>query len=578
LQRFVDGRPVHARTPSWWQVSVDWCLRNKALASTLILFLCSLAAGVVGTTWMWLQAAQNARESASYASSLQDNRKRLRDSVSRFQQRIFAEEAMHWQMTEEFRREMFTDVLKYLDEFAKLLDKSVIDLSELDQLVSDYLMISKAARDVGRYDDARLAADRAVDLVKQHQTDSNIGHEVSWMHLEYRAVSAACRARIPLQSFLDIHEESKSKLANRANAASFDLDAEQFLKRCKQLVLQAQQLLGMTESVDISSATEEQFRWVMAKRDTVLLCIASQAEPLSEDVDEAIRIFERSLHELQRGVPITKAERQLLVGEIGWELAWNLASRPLESGHGNLLEGSEKLISRMRDQLRTLERQLTNTDWLLGITLGRKALLLSQNGSIEEACKVAQLASSSIDRALEMRPQNRKWIDESVRLELLYCDWLAQIAESEKAHSVLTNLIKKKLRLSKSVPNDYQQRKQIIQLFVKLADLSRSLGKEVRAREEYYVAAQDCRLVLLNPDDQQWVVEIRPWLLSQVIQMDTDRKFRDGPLALESNFVTQLENMGLESSAFRDVLSEVLEPPRPSVLQPQAIKDALLYQ
>jgi serine/threonine protein kinase len=577
LQRFVDGRPVQARTPSWWQVSVDWCLRNKALAGTLILLLCSLIAGVVGTTWMWLQASQNANESASFASSLQDNRKRLRESVSRFQQRIFAEEAMHWQMTEEFRREMFTDVIKYLDEFSELLNESNIDLPELEQLAGDYLMISKAAREVGRYEDAMLAADRAVNLVSQHQAYNNQKNASSWLYLEYRAASAACRARIPMQSFLDINSKTSLKLGNRSVANSAAVDAGQFASCCQRLVQQAQQQNGMAETIDVSTATEDQFRWEFAKRDSVLLSLAAEAEPSSEKVQGAIATFEQCLNELQRVEPVIPSERRLILGEIGWELAWHATSRPLEGEEKRLLEGSELLVSKMRDQLRSLERQLTNTDWLLGITLSRKALLMCQTDSIEEVCKIAQLASSSIDRALEMRPQNRKWIDESVRIELLYCDWLMQAGDSEKAQTVLTNLIKKKLRLSKSAPNDYQQRKHIIQLFVKLADLSRTLGNQVRAREEYYVAAQDCRLVLMNPEDQQWVLDVRPWLLSQVIEMDSDRKFRDGPLALESIFVTRLENMGLDGSAFRDVLSEAVIPPRPSELEPRAIMDSLLY-
>ncbi len=576
LQRFVDGRPVLARTPSWWQLSVDWCARNKSLASTLLLLLCSLVAGVVGTSWMWFQASRNAEQSANYASTLEDNRRRLKDSVSRFQQRIFAEEAMHWQMTEEFRREMFTDVIKYLDEFAELLPKSELDLAEIEPLTLDYLMISKAAREVGRYDDARMAADRAVDLVSHYQAHSPKDAS-SWLYLQYRAASDAARARVPVQSFLDIHANGISKHADRTSATTFQLEARQFANRCQQLVQKAQQQLGVEEKVDVAVATEDQFRWLMAKRESVLLNVCSEAEPSNAAVGEAIATFEQCLHELQRGEPVTKFERQLLIGELGWEIAWNLSSQPLDRGDWKLLEGSEVIISKMRDQSRSLEKQLTHTDWLKGITLGRKALLMSQIGDLKEACEAAKLASLAIDRAIEMRPQNRQWIDESVRIELLYCDWLAQIGESEKAHPVLTNLIKKKLRLSKSAPNDYQQRKQIIQLFIKLADLSRSLGNEVRAREEFYIAAQDCRIVLMNPDDQQWVLEVRPWLLSQVIQLDTDHKFRDGPLALEPHFVTRLESMGLDGSAFQKVLDETFKPPRPDHLQPSSIMDSLLH-
>ena len=61
--------------------------------------------------------------------------------------------------------------------------------------------------------------------------------------------------------------------------------------------------------------------------------------------------------------------------------------------------------------------------------------LISQTGDLKNACEVAKVASLTIDRALEMRPQYRKWLDESVRIGLLYCDWLAENGESQKGSS-----------------------------------------------------------------------------------------------------------------------------------------------
>ena len=37
----------------------------------------------------------------------------------------------------------------------------------------------------------------------------------------------------------------------------------------------------------------------------------------------------------------------------------------------------------------------------------------------------------------------------------------------------------------------------------------------------------------MNPPDHQWVLEVRSWLISQVIKLDDDHKFRDGPLKHE---------------------------------------------
>jgi hypothetical protein len=44
-----------------------------------------------------------------------------------------------------------------------------------------------------------------------------------------------------------------------------------------------------------------------------------------------------------------------------------------------------------------------------------------------------------LDKAIEMRPQNRKWIEESVKLELLRSDWLVQQNELDAATNLLTS-------------------------------------------------------------------------------------------------------------------------------------------
>lgn len=130
--------------------------------------------------------------------------------------------------------------------------------------------------------------------------------------------------------------------------------------------------------------------------------------------------------------------------------------------------------------------------------------------------------------------------------------------------------------MSKSAPNDYEQRKQIVKSFVKLADLSLKAGHNARAREEYYVAAQDCRIILMNPPDHQWVLEVRSWLISQVIKLDDDHKFRDGPLKHEAKFVEHLDSKGLDSNAFDKALKGQMEPNRPSGLEPASIMHSLL--
>jgi hypothetical protein len=80
----------------------------------------------------------------------------------------------------------------------------------------------------------------------------------------------------------------------------------------------------------------------------------------------------------------------------------------------------------------------------------------------------------------------------------------------------------------------------------------------------------------MNPPDHQWVLEVRSWLISQVIKLDDDHKFRDGPLRHEAKFVELLDSKGLDSSAFDKALKGQMEPDRPSVLEPASIMHSLL--
>ena len=140
-----------------------------------------------------------------------------------------------------------------------------------------------------------------------------------------------------------------------------------------------------------------------------------------------------------RGGQLSDRNRLLLVGELGWELAWYLSGFSESKESIFVLEQSEMIIGKMRNTLRSLEMPLTFSNWQLGLTLARKSLLLSLQQDLVSASEVAKLASASLDKAIKMRPQNRKWIEESVKLELLRSDWLVQQNELDAATNLLTS-------------------------------------------------------------------------------------------------------------------------------------------
>ena len=177
LQRFLDRKPIQARRSSWLERVQMFVYRNPALATSIGFFVISIVGGIAGTSAMWWQSARNAQKAQQYANTLEASRERLRDSVSRFQQRVISQEAAHWQMSPQFRQEMFGDVIEYLDEFALLEDAQSARADQSHFLTRDYLAVAQAAADVGQPEQATLAADRALNRLRRNSAQASGGVE-----------------------------------------------------------------------------------------------------------------------------------------------------------------------------------------------------------------------------------------------------------------------------------------------------------------------------------------------------------------------------------------------------------------
>lgn len=570
LQRFARGQPILAQEAGQFRKALDWCTRNRALAATLVLFIASLIAGICGTSVMWYMAARNAQQATQHAVSLEQNRERLRQSVSRFQQRVFADEALHWQMTDAFRSEMFDDVLSYLDEFSSLAADSATDPQSTQQIGSDYLMIAQAAMNVGAYTDAERAADRAVQLsLSLPQIAGEDELNLDQLFFRFQAARTACLSRLPKQNA--IQRDPGSRAANDAGVIT---QAQSLLAAARSSFESAAHQLVLDD--DLANDTDREFRWRMAERQLLSLSLQLEESLNASQIERARELVAQSLAETETNSAQLTATRALEIQSIGRQVAWNLILRlPLQESL-QLFEQLDRLDSHIRNLYRTLGIPLTESDWQQGSVSARKAILQHANGEVETAIKTSGEAVKSLELALEMRSQNRTWIEELIRFQLLQSQWLVESGDLVGARNTMIDLLKRKLRLSKSSPEDYQQKKQVVQLFVKLADLSRLTGNVDKAREEYYIAAQDCRLIFSNAADRDWVLQVRPWLIAQVIQLDEDHQFQNGPLTMEPNFVSNLEALGYDATLFWKVLKDGEQPPRPNQLQPEAIEQAIM--
>ena len=166
LERFINGRPIEARPVSTLRRLHLWCGRNRALAATLSLLFFSLVGGTIVSTAMWLKSEKNFDKQKKTAADLMASRLRLRDSVSQFQSKVFSTESLHWQMSSQFRAEMFRDVIDYLDEFAAFDDEFSKDNDDIDDISQEYLKIAETALAVGSFDEAELASKKAYERIQ----------------------------------------------------------------------------------------------------------------------------------------------------------------------------------------------------------------------------------------------------------------------------------------------------------------------------------------------------------------------------------------------------------------------------
>ena len=187
LTRVLENQPIAAKPVSRLERFGIWCSRNGALATALILLALSLLAGTVTSAAMWVNSERNAAESARLADSLKDNRKKLRKSVDSFQSKVFSSEAIHWQMTKQFRHEMFQDVIQYLDEFSELeTEESYFETNEAggDALASDYLEVANTAFQVLEFELAQIAGERARDRGRLLTSDRS-----QWITKDWHALA-----------------------------------------------------------------------------------------------------------------------------------------------------------------------------------------------------------------------------------------------------------------------------------------------------------------------------------------------------------------------------------------------------
>jgi eukaryotic-like serine/threonine-protein kinase len=81
LQRFIEDRPVQARPSGALERTWRWCKRNPALAALTTSFFAALILGLIGVTWQWLRAEDNAATAQDNLGKANKAGEQLRDQL-----------------------------------------------------------------------------------------------------------------------------------------------------------------------------------------------------------------------------------------------------------------------------------------------------------------------------------------------------------------------------------------------------------------------------------------------------------------------------------------------------------------
>ena len=540
LQRFLDNRPIVARPTSVIESMRLWSRRNRALAGALVLLFITLAAGTVVSSLMWMHSERNAQRAEQSAGDLRDSRQRLRNSISRFQGRILSDQALHLQMNSELRREMFGDVIEYLDEFASLRTSG----SEFDaELTNDYLVVAEAALQIGEVKQAQDAARRALSLLRPFSETP--GMDFALLH--HRAAKAALMSLEP--STLDSdHPNLAHALLEETKRASEQAVAADPSHRAA--------ILAMFQSryLDISNSDDDESR--STNLEALLLDMSAFREPNNKS-------------------PLD-IEAARLACQVGWDLVPMLEA---SAGLNVLKEIEDTWLYHLRETFHELQRPVVEYHNLKAVNTTRMAALQESLGDRDTAIKTFFTATHDFRRAIEGSPQNRLWIKQAAECDLHIAELNLAKKEFYGAGAYFEEAIKKHVRLIQSDAKDYEARRSIIAIMARHGELETVQKFYFQAARVYYIASNDCRLLFAS-EHREWAFQTRLWLLSQVvarlnelatIEPNEDStesqitEFRQQFDAIEKSFLEAAPTTFPEydTSRIADILNGDFVPPRP---------------
>ncbi len=544
LARFLDGRPISARPVSRLTHARLWSKRNPALAATLGLLIVSLTAGTVVSSAMWLRskrhaevAERNAQDAQNLANDLQASRDRLEDSVRRFQSRIFSEEAMHWEMSQDFRKEMFRDVLEYLDEFARYeRTDSGNHPAKSDRLAQDYLKVAEAAFQVGQHEEATLAARRAWSRLQDVMGTSNHAVVEDW-------VTRNKTARL----LLDMSANRKS---------GFDKDP--ISEWVADAVHSAERVTELRPDDPLSQLIQIQTSWQRA-RNTSHHSDESSATEL-ENLFQDLAGFKKKI----TSEGFEPAAFASLFSAIGWELA----SLSKEDESNRWFDEVTAKMHWCREGLRHRKLPMPLTDRLMAENELRRAMRARKRGDHQAAFAALEIADQHYHEAVDLSPQNRIWRRDLAEFQAWYGEYLiADDPSKEEGVKRLKTVLTHYVKLLETDAADHELRIRAIEHFVRFGEVVQSQGDFALAWKAYWTAAQDCMLLEDASDEIiTWSIQTRIWAYQRALEASKPASLAEQQAEMEKYFSHWLKRLERSHPAHFEFAQKLLASETPIVL------------
>ena len=508
LQRFLESRPVHAKPVSQWKRAKLWSQRNRSLAFSLATIFFVLLSGIFASSTFWIRSETNAKEARdlntkllSKNDELLQNRERLRTSVARFQEKVFSDESLHWQMSRNFRAAMFRDVIEFLDEFSTY-DPIKIQSDQLDPLAEDFLDVARAASHVGQTEETKLAAFRVIGRLQPITESSDCRSLGNWLML-----NESTRILMDIAAS-NLYVFTQSQDRNTSKPIVFEA-----------LSLEELQQLGRLSAERAIQLAPEDLNAKVNHMATQYTCLITQKPTDEKQVEEMERILANLM---QIADPLIEKHDHLmlpsvikLAAEIGWKI---FEAKP--AAVASWFSGIDRGILRCREGLRTNDRSILGMSLLQGVHKYYHGRALTAENRHTEAAKTFADAIPIINQVVALQPQNRLAVLELGRVSEAATRSFMQVGDYAQAQKILDASLIKVSKSLQTDPTDNELRKRVIEWFCLYGEISRQIEDWDWAARAYATAAGDCKL-FSNPSRElaHWLYEKRKHALNELLEV-----------------------------------------------------------